>query len=113
MKADIVEKMDKAELHRTAKKFGIKYGKLSLMQIREALINAGDEPPNKEKKQRAKQEGPRPGSKMEKAVMIYSENKDKPRKEILKLFQDRVKLTKAGSNTYFAIIKKKMKESKL
>ncbi len=111
MKADVVEKMSKAELHKTAKAFGIKYGKLSLLQIREALIKAGDEPPTKEKKERKKQDGPREGSKMALAVEVYRDNKDKARKDILKLFMDKVKLTKAGANTYFAIIKKKEAKS--
>ena len=34
------------------------------------------------------------------------------RKEILKLFMDKVKLTEAGANTYCALIKKKTDEKK-
>jgi hypothetical protein len=56
-----------------------------------------------------KAEGPRPGSKMEKAVALFTENKGKPRKEIIKLFQSEAGLTAAGSNTYYALIKKNQK----
>lgn len=109
MKKDLVEALDKQKLFLTAKKFGIKTNSLSLMQIREALVKAGDEPPKKEKAKREKAAGPREGSKMAAAVEVYRANKDKPRKDILKLFVDRVKLTKAGANTYYAMIKKTAK----
>jgi hypothetical protein len=46
------------------------------------------------------------------AIGIYEKNKDKERQEILKLFQDTAKLTKAGANTYFALIRKRLKGGK-
>lgn len=107
MKAELVDKMDKRTLNQTAKKFGLKISKLSVMQIREALKAAGDEPAPKVKAKRERAEGPRPGSKAEKALAIWKDNKDKPRQELLKLFQTKAGLTVAGSNTYLANIQKK------
>ncbi len=105
-----IDKMTKAELSKACKARGIKAGKLSLMQQREALKKDKEEPAPKVKAKREMQEGPRPGSKMEKATEIYAANKDKPRKEILKLFETKAGLTKAGANTYYALIVKAAKK---
>ena len=43
-----------------------------------------------------------------KAIDIYVKNKDKARKEIIALFISKAKLTKAGSATYYALIKKRL-----
>jgi hypothetical protein len=107
-----IDEMSKGDLAKACKVRGIKYGKMSLLQQREELKKNKAEPAPKEKKARVKADGPRPGSKMEKAVTIFKENKGKERKEILKLFMDRVKLTQAGANTYYATIKKKIEEAK-
>ena len=47
------------------------------------------------------------------AKEIYKENKDKPRKDLMKLFMEKAKLTKYGSSTYLANIRKLDKEGKL
>jgi hypothetical protein len=107
---DQIDKMTKAELGKACKARGIKHGKMSLMQQREALKKDKDEPAPKVKAKREKQEGPRPGSKMEKATEIYAANKDKARKDILKLFETKAGLTKAGANTYYALIVKAAKK---
>lgn len=105
-----IDKMTKGELAKACKARDIKHGKLSLMQQREALKAQKEAPAPKAKAKREKQEGPRPGSKMEKATEIYTANKDKPRKEILKLFESKAGLTKAGANTYYALIVKAAKK---
>lgn len=52
-------------------------------------------------------------SKMDIAKEIYRKNKEKPRKELMKLFMDKAHLTKAGSSTYINNIRKLDKEGKL
>lgn len=99
-----IDEMSKGDLAKACKARKIKYGKMSLLQQREELKKNKAEP---EKKARAKQEGPREGSKMALAVKLFQDNKGKERKDILKLFMDKVKLTQAGANTYYATIKKK------
>ena len=54
-----------------------------------------------------------PRSKMSIAKEIYRENKDKPRKDLMKLFMEEAKLTKYGASTYIANIRKLDKEGKL
>ncbi|MFL6601803.1 MAG: hypothetical protein ACJ8R9_10775 [Steroidobacteraceae bacterium] len=106
MKKDVVEALDKTKLFQTAKRFGIKTSKLSLMQIREALVKAGDEPPKKEKKPKA--DGPRPGSKVARCLELYKDNIKLPRKDIIELFLKKGGLTsKAAASTYFQNIKSK------
>ena len=39
------------------------------------------------------------------ARQIYAEMIGQPRKDVLKRFQDEAKLTKAGANTYYALMK--------
>jgi|SRR5581483_189477 len=106
-----IDDMSKGDLAKACKARGIKHGKLSLLQQREALKKQKDEPAPKEKK--AREKGDRePRGKMALAIDIFTKNKDKPRKEVLKLFQDKAKLTKAGSATYYALIQKRTKEAK-
>lgn len=108
---DQIDEMSKSDLAKACKARGIKYGKMSLMQQRDALKANKEEPKPKEKKQREK--GDRePRGKMALAIDLYTKNKDKPRKEIIKLFQDKAKLTKAGSATYYALIQKRIKGAK-
>jgi len=106
-----IDEMSKGDLGKACKARGIKHGKLSLLQQREALKKQKDEPAPKEKK--AREKGDRePRGKMALAIDIFEKNKDKPRKEVLNLFQDRAKLTKAGSATYYALIQKRLKGAK-
>lgn len=114
--------LSKKELHQHAKAAGIKYGRLSLLQIREQLakadtkVLAGPRKPVKkankgastktEKKVRAKREG----TKMEKAIAIVKANPNKARKDIIKLFISDAKLTKAGSATYYSLVMKALKK---
>src|SRR5665213_1113419 len=79
MKAEVVEKMGKQELHQNAKRLGIKYGKLSLMQIREALIASDDKVPTKPKQ---RDTSPRKGSKVEKCVELYKANSKATRQAV-------------------------------
>jgi hypothetical protein len=102
-----IDDMSKVQLRTACKARGIKYGKLSLMQQREALKAQKDEPSPKQKKARTKQDGPREGSKMALALQVFKDNKGKERKDILKLFIDKVKLSKAGANTYYQLLKSK------
>jgi hypothetical protein len=141
--AEKIDAMSKAELHRAAKVRGIKYGKLSLLQIRDALKANPDEPvakastvakkkaeplpvtddghtpirPTSKKKgaaaKKKTEKKPRKGkdggaSKMSVAMELYKENKNLPRKQILAIFQEKAKLTKAGSATYYGLITKKL-----
>jgi hypothetical protein len=100
-----VEGMTRKDLRASAKKVGIKYGQLSLMQLREALV---DYKPSKkvEKEDRKK----RSNTKMQLAVDLYTKNVDASRKEIIELFISKAKLTKAGSATYYSLIKQKLKK---
>jgi hypothetical protein len=98
-----VDKMTRTELRAAAKAAGIKYGKMSLMQIRDALRDV--KPVAKKERVRAE----RTGTKMEAAIKIIEDNSDKSRKEILALFQTKAKLTKAGANTYYSLCQKKLK----
>ena len=52
-------------------------------------------------------------TKMDVAKAIYKQNRDKPRKDLMKLFMDKAKLTKYGASTYIANIRKLDKEGKL
>ena len=102
-----VEKMDRKELRAAAKQAGIKYGKLSLMQVREALIkHKGNTDKIPSKKERAK----RGGTKMEAAIALVKANPDSARKEIIALFISKAKLTKAGANTYYTLVQKALKK---
>jgi hypothetical protein len=114
---ETIDKMSRKDLRLTAKVAGIKYGKLSVMQIREALLNAPDvvtEKPTKSAKKKiatkkeTKVRKERTGTKMEAAMEIMQENDGKSRKEIIALFMSKAKLTKAGAATYYALCKKKM-----
>jgi len=106
-----IDDMNRADLAKACKARGIKHGKLSLMQQRDALKANKDEPKPKEKKVREK--GNRePRGKMALAIDLFQKNKDKPRKEIIKLFQEKAKLTKAGSATYYALIQKRLRGGK-
>jgi hypothetical protein len=98
--------MTRQELRAAAKQAGIKYGKMSLLQIRNALADV--KPAAKSKKEKVGRKE-RTGTKMESALKIMSDNSDKSRKEILALFQSKAKLTKAGSATYYALCQKKLK----
>lgn len=104
-----IESMSKAQLRTACKARSIKYGKMSIMQQREALKQNKDEPAVKEKgkKGRPKSDGPRPGSKVEAALKIFQDNKGKPRKDVIKLFMEKAKLSKAAANTYYQNIKTK------
>lgn len=50
----------------------------------------------------------KPATKMDLCDGWMSDNPGKPRKEIIKIFQDKFGLTKAGSSTYYAILKKRL-----
>jgi len=91
-------------------KAGIKYGKMSLMQIREALI-AGK--PTKWRDAAKGKNQARPGSKMEAAIKIVADNPNLPRKAIIARFIDDAGLTKAGANTYYQLVHKKIGSSGL
>jgi hypothetical protein len=105
-----VEKMSKAELHKNAKAAGIKYGKLSLMQTREALVAyKPDSKPAKKKGEKAVRKK-RSGTKMELALEIVKKNPNLARKEIIAKFISEAKLTKAGSATYYALVTNKLKK---
>jgi hypothetical protein len=101
-----LETMGRQELRRLAKEHGIKYSKMSLFQIREALK---DVKPSK-KKDEPKERKQRTGTKMQSALKIMEDNPDLPRKSILKLFQDKAKLTLNGSATYYALCQKRLKK---
>jgi hypothetical protein len=96
--------MNRSELRAAAKAAGIKYGKLSLMQIREALTN---HKPAKAKKSGERKQ--RTGTKMEAALAVMEKHPGLVRKQIIAKFIDDVGLTKAGANTYYALVQKKLK----
>lgn len=101
-----VEKMGRNDLRAAAKSVGIKYGKLSLMQIREQLVNSKPAKAEKSKKDN----GPaRAGSKMLLAIEIMKKNPNQPRKVVIGKFIDEAKLTKAGASTYYQLCLKKLK----
>lgn len=56
----------------------------------------------KERKQRT-------GTKMEQALEIVKDNPGVARKQIIKIFMDKAKLTKAGASTYYGLVLKKLK----
>jgi hypothetical protein len=99
--------MTRQELRAAAKKAGIKYGKMSLLQIRNALADVKPGAAVKSKKEKVRKE--RTGTKMESAMKILADNGDKSRKEIIALFQSKAKLTAAGANTYYQLCQKKLK----
>lgn len=103
-----VEKMGRKDLRAAAKAAGIKYGKLSLMQIREALVKGEGTTKSTNNKKSARTK--RGGTKMEAAIAIMKDNPDKSRKEIIALFISKAKLTKAGSNTYYTLVQKALKK---
>jgi hypothetical protein len=100
--------MGRTELRAAAKAAGIKYGKLSLMQIREALVK--EAPASKTSNNKKSTRNKRGGTKMEAAIAIMKDNPDKSRKEIIALFISKAKLTKAGSNTYYTLVQKALKK---
>jgi hypothetical protein len=111
--------LGKAELRQHAKAAGIKYGKMSLLQIREALAKvdtatlvvgkpAKKAGPSGRKNPSKPERKERTGTKMEKALAIVQDNRDLPRKAIIKLFMEKAKLTKAGSATYYSLVQKKL-----
>lgn len=105
-----IDSFSKAQLRTACKARGIKYGKMSIMQQRDALKANKDEPAPKAKgkKGRPKSDGPRPGSKSAKCLEIYNANKDKSRKELLELFIKKGGLTSpAAASTYYQNIKKR------
>lgn len=110
---DQIDKMGKRELNAAAKVRGIKYGKMSLLQIREALKKNPDEPAPQEKGKRAprKTADGKP-SKMERAIAVFKSNPKQPRKVIIKKFIDDVGLTKAGASTYYTLVQQKLKGEK-
>jgi|SRR5665213_971505 len=107
MKEEAVNQMSRLQLRTAAKAYGIKYGKLSLMQIREALIEAGDVPIVKKKQ---KDNGPRAGSKVEKCLELYREHPKASRQELIGIFIKEGKLTSpAAASTYLYNIQQKYK----
>ena len=109
--ADQIEKMGKRELNAAAKARGIKYGKMSLLQIREALKANPDEPAPKEKSKRGGKRPTKDGkpSKMDRALEIMKSNPKQTRKVIIGKFINDVGLTKAGASTYYTLCQKKLK----
>jgi hypothetical protein len=119
-----VEKMDRMHLIRAAKTVGIKTGKLSLMQIREALVksdlSAADRKPAKKAvkvdykpnvtnrkpevvEKTKKVDGPRSGTKLSQCFDLYKSNQKLARKDIMALFIKDVKISKACANTYVSL----------
>jgi TorA maturation chaperone TorD len=117
-----IEKMSKTELFSAAKARNLKYGKLSLMQIRDLLKQHKELPEVKAKtakkavKAKTKSAGKsdrgvRPGTKMAGCVAIYDENPNASRKELLNLFIAKGKLTSLpAASTYLQNIKKLKKK---
>jgi hypothetical protein len=111
-----VAEMTRAELRSACKASGIKYGKLSVMQMREVLMKTPEIVAEKtgttkaaKKKVAKKGRKERTGTKMEGAIDVVAKNPNLPRKAIIALFIDKVGLTKAGANTYYALVTKKAK----
>lgn len=104
------EKMDRNQLRAAAKAVGIKYGKMSLLQIREALAAHKPAKPSKAAKKETKVRKERTGTKMEAAIALVEKHPDWDRKKIIAAFIDTVGLTKAGSNTYYTLVMKKVKK---
>jgi hypothetical protein len=105
--------LNRTELRQHAKAAGIKYGKMSLLQIREALAKADtkllSKPAKAAKKANGKAERKaKTGTKMEKALKLMEKNPGLVRKAILAKFMNDVGLTKAGAATYYALITKKL-----
>jgi hypothetical protein len=116
MTANDYNSLSRTELRQHAKAAGIKYGKMSLMQIREALANVDTKvlknakPPKKAgSKVVAKVRKERTGTKMESALEVMTKNPNMVRKQIIAKFIDDVGLTKAGANTYYSLCQKKWK----
>ena len=111
-----IEQMGKRELYAAAKARGIKYGRMSLMQIRDALKANPDEPAPKQKGAKAKKAPPKrkaadgKPSKMDAAIEVMRKNPNLPRKSIIAKFIDDVGLTKAGASTYYTLVQKKLKD---
>ncbi len=98
--------MNRVELRAAAKAAGIKYGKLSLMQIREELEKVGTKVTKPVTK---KDKGPaRSGSKMLAAIELVQKHSDWSRKQILTAFVEKIGLTEKGAPTYFQLVKKKL-----
>lgn len=114
---DAIDQMSKMELRHAAKQRNIKYGKLSLLQIREALKSNPEEIEMSSKKKAVAKKAPakkkvgKTGdgpSKMDLAVEIYKANKNAPRKKLIELFMKDAGLTKAGAGTYVQLVRKKL-----
>jgi hypothetical protein len=120
MNATDYNSLNRTELRQHAKAAGIKYGKMSLLQIREALAGADtkllSKPAKGPKKaiskankgDNKKSRKQRTGTKMELALEICKKNPNMPRKGIIAKFISEAKLTKAGANTYYALCQKKI-----
>lgn len=119
MTANDYSSMSKKELHHYAKAAGIKYGKLSLMQIREQLAkvdtkalskpSVGPKKASNKGKMAKSPKQPRAerkGTKMQKAIALF--DKTLSRKDVIAKFMSEAKLTKAGAATYYALVKKKI-----
>jgi len=102
-----IASMSRADLRKAAKAAGIKYGKMSLMQIREALSEV--KPTKSKKADGPKVRKERTGTKMEAALELMTKNPGLVRKQIITKFIDDVGLTKAGANTYYSLCQKKLK----
>lgn len=55
----------------------------------------------------------RPGTKMEKAVVIFQEMKGQERKYVIKEFMDKLEMGKEGAATYYQTIKTKLSTGKV
>src|SRR5258708_7606620 len=101
-----VESLTRPELRSAAKKAGIKYGKMSLLQIREALVASK---PAKVVEKTKKQKGvARPGSKMLAAIELVQKHPDWERKQMIVAFIEKIGLTEKGAPTYYQLVKKKL-----
>lgn len=98
-----LDKMNKAQVNAVAKKLGIKYGKLSLMQTREAIVNFKDVP---KVDMKAKAKTARDGSKMAKCIDIFK--KGGSRQDIIAKFASEAKVTQKALGTYYQLVKKKL-----
>lgn len=103
---EVIDKMTNQEIRTAAKSVGIKYGKLSKMQIQAALV--GTDPKAPKVKAVKGPRAPKVGTKMEKATEYFKANKSMARKDLIKYFMEKIGLTKPGANTYHQLIKKKL-----
>jgi hypothetical protein len=98
--------MTRKELRAAAKTAGIKYGKMSLLQIKNALA---DVKPGAKKKAEPKVRKERTNTKMAQAIAIATKYPDLDRKGLIAKFMSDAKLTKAGASTYLSLVRAKMK----